>query len=717
MSKLEPIYKFIFTMFARNAQLAALLLFAALTSCSRQDELAGEVAGGEEIVTTVGVNVPELFRTRTVPDVYAGSGAEYLGTSGMPSLGNVDLKEHPLTFTVGVYIEKKKAAAGGDPEYALVGQPQVKQATDDNAYFEFRLLKNQKYRLVAYADFNAEGKEDLEAIPYTTTLNDELSDAFFASEDFQAAENVEVVLKRPFGKLRLVAHDFSTFAAGEAFKITKVTVAYQRAPMIATDTFNALTREFNYDKTAAGDRTVEAEPVSYTQEYTADGEVPVVDGKEGPVTVFTMYLPANFVSEGSVTDTPGQVIPDPDHAGTIPESYIYPFDVTVAYESVNDPTVKGTIERSYTIDIPVKRNWLTTVDATHFWSDNSGVMVTVHAAFEGEIKVEDEEQPTVKTAAELQAAITEICKKAPAAENLPEGEIPTVVGKIVLGNTIDMKDIKNGCIMFDTYPNDLKKRVEIYLDLNGHTITSDGTQNPGTSAKGILSIYSRNSILHIDDTSKEANGRIEYTGPADKAYRLVTCCYGGQVVINRGNFVSTSLSEVIYVYESESQRAQAQVEALKAIGIEPGENSDVNYPAKPTDPDQLATIEAKIKQLTSTATINGGWFENGYTGSVADKENVLINLYNVREANWPKYHDYAKRKGYPSWTDWGEYVNQTFGFMHVNGGSFVEFDPSRGDNIVGNEPIEWVGKGHVQTEIIDGKTVYTVIPEDEVHEF
>ncbi len=703
-------------MFARNAQWAALLLFAALASCSRQDELAGEVAGGEEIVTTIGVTVPEVFRTRTAPDVYAGSGAEYLGTSGMPSLGNVDLKEHPLTFTVGVYIEKKKAAAGEEPSYALVGQPQVKQATDDNAYFEFRLLKNQKYRLVAYADFNAEGKEDLEAIPYTTTLNDELSDAFFASEDFQAAENVEVVLKRPFGKLRLVAHDFSTFAAGEAFKITKVTVAYQRAPMIATDTFNALTREFNYNETAAGDRTVEADPVSYTQEYTADGEVPVVDGKEGPVTVFTMYLPANSVGKHSETDTPGQVIPDPDHAGTIPESYFYPFDVTVAYESVNYPTVTGTIKRSYTIDIPVKRNWLTTVDATHFWSDNSGVMVTVHAAFEGEIKVEDEEQPTVKTAAELQAAIDKIFQEA------PDGKITERT--IVLGEDIDATD-RAGFNLSNLKENGKdrsNRKVKIHLDLNGHTITTNGAQYPNWvddegvkhyTIGGLFHVQGVNCYLYIDDTNQEQVGGLKFEGDAQYAYPLVCCHNGGQATINRGNFITSSPSEAIYVYESEAHRAQVELWILSSLGIKQGNTTA----PKPTDDKTLAAIERYLKQWSASVTINGGWFENGYTGPIHDKNNVLINDYNAREAYWNLYKDYFPKNKFPDWTAWGEYVNQPFGFMFVNGGSFVEFDPSKGDNIVGNVPNKWIGKGHVQTEIIGGKTVYTVIPEDEVHEF
>jgi len=702
-------------MFAKNVQWTALLLsaFAALafTSCLRQEE----IAGGEEIVTTVGVNVPEVFRTRTATQtVYEESSAHYLGNSGMPSIGNVDLKEHPLTFTVGIYV-KKAQAAGEAPSYALVDK-QVHTVEDDNAYFEFRLLKDQKYHLVAYADFSGAGKDDLEAIPYTTGLNDELSDAFFASEDFYARENVEVVLKRPFGKLRLIAHDFNTFAAGGAFKITKVKVAYRRAPMLATDKFNALTGDFNYDENANGNHTVEADPVVYTKEYTADGKAPVVDGKEGPVAVFTMYLPANFGEGGSLEDTPGQLIPDPDHVGDIPQSYFYPFDVTVEYEGANDAAVNGTITRSYTIDIPVKRNWLTTVDATHFWTGKSGVMVTVHAAFEGEIKIGDEEQATVNNANDLQMAIDEIFRDA------PDGKISEYT--IVLGQDIDATDRVG--FEFSNLKADGKDRsnriVKIHLDLNGHTITTDGTRYPTyiddagvarMTVGGLFHVQGVNCHLYIDDTNKDQVGGLKFVGDAATAYPLVCCHNGGQATINRGNFITSSPSEAIYVYESEAHRFMVQQWVLNSLRIKKGDKDA----QKPTDAETLAKIESNVKKWSASVTINGGWYESAIDATTEDKYRVVVNAYNARESRWDYYKNVLPDNGYPDWTSWGEYVNQIFGFVHVNGGSFVEFDPSKGDNIVGNMPNEWVGNGHVQTEIVNSKTVYTVIPEDEVHDF
>ncbi len=274
-----------------------------------------------------------------------------------------------------------------------------------------------------------------------------------------------------------------------------------------------------------------------------------------------------------------------------------------------------------------------------------------------------------------------------------------------------MSQDDDGCIMFDTYPDDLKKEVEIYLDLNGYKIISDGTTHPSGGAKGILSIYSRNSILYIDDNSEEANGGVEYTGPTDQAYRLVTCCYGGQVVINRGNFVSTSISELVWIYEQESQHAMAEIKALNAIGITPDNSKE--YSEKPTDEETLKKYNDVIKKLTSTGTINGGWFKGGFTGSSVDEENVLVNTYNVRREKWNQYCDYAHNKGYPKWTQWGTYVNQTFSYVHINGGSFVNLNPSRGDNIVGNRPEKWVNDKHsIVKETVNGQTVYTVVPND-----
>jgi len=655
-------------------------LSSVFISCSQQDDFQAD-GDGNEITTQISVSVPDLFKSRAISDVYNDGATTYIGESGMPSIGNVDLQEHPLTFTVGIYIAKTPAGAT-EPAYTLVEKQSQDKVANDEAYFNFRLLKGQQYRIVAYADFNEKGKDDLQEITYTTELNNELSDAFFASQDFEAKSEVAVVLKRPFGKLRLIARDFSKFAAGEVFEFTKVKVNFKRQPMLATTTFNALDCVFNYDGSAQGDHSKEAVPVIYAKEH---------DGTVDYAAVFTMYLPANF---GVPDPDDPYKREDPEDNNPIPQSWFYPLDVEVTYtnKQTNETT---TINRKFDVDIPVKRNYLTTIDVDDFWTDNSSIKVSIDHRFDGFINYTPE-TVTVKTADELQAAISNICKEAPAGE--------TKVGKIVLGKDIDARDR----IGFNFNEGANNKIIKIYLDLNGHTITTDDAVNPGGNIGGLFHIEGVNCQLYIEDSNKDKVGGLEYVGEPDNGYPLVCCHNGGQATIYRGNFVTTSPAEAIYVYESEAHRATVQLWILKTIGIGKGSTEP-----KPTDPTTLATIETKVRGWTASATINGGWYQSAIDASTEDKLRVVVNAYNARKKFWDSYHNYWAKNGYPAWTDWGEYVNQPFGFVFVNGGSYVEFDPSRGDNIVGNIPNNWVDDDHtVLRETIDGKTVYTVVSND-----
>jgi len=655
-----------------------LLLSAALISC--QETEMESVSTGKEITTTISVDVPQVFKSRTVPDVYGTDARHYLGESGEPSLHNVDLINNPLTFTVAVYIDK---IVDGETQYVLVDQQCKTGVTDDNAYFNFRLMEGERYRVVAYADFSGIEKADLSMITIDPALNNELSDAFFCSKEFVAQGTLTATLKRPFGKLRLIARDFSTFAKGSVFKIKDVKVNYKKdkAIALATDEFNAITGQFNDLTTTSTDYDdmFTAPSVSYANEHLND--------PTEYAAVFTMYLPAN----------PG-TLPNDESGKPVLQEWMYPFDMEVTY---NNGEKDVTIKRSFDFDIPVKRNYLTTIDVANFWTNLTGISVTIDHLFDGEINPPIPVQKTVNSAKDLKAAFDEIYARGTI------GELSTE-GKIVLGGPINMDDI-GGSLNIDTWDNgkDFEKGYIIHLDLNGQKIT--GSKGPG-GVSGVLTIAGRNLRLYIDDSSPNADGGIEYTGPAEDWCSVITCKHGAHVTINRGNYKSSSESELVYIYETEQDRAEAQVQALKAIGIT--KDNSANYPTKPTDPEDLKTIKNVIEQLSSTVTINGGWFENEYTGSIDDKDNTLVNTYNVRNNSWGKWHNYAIREGFPEWTDWGEYKNQTFAFVHINGGSFVNFDPSRGDNMVGNVPIDWIGDGKIVTEIVDGKTVYTVIPAD-----
>jgi len=704
-------------MFARNAKWAALILSAALVSCSQQDDLLGSgAADGTEITTTVSLKAPVAMGTRGVPNVYeTTTELTYFGESGMPSIGNLDLKDDPLTFTVGIYVEKK----GTDGSvFTLVDKQDRVNVQNDEAYFNFRLLKGQTYRIVAYADYSGAAQADLENIDFTKPgLNRERDDAFFVSEDFVADDHVAAVLKRPFGKLRLIARDFNTFAKGEKFKFTNVKVTYKNQgsadgqnPMLTYNRFNALSKDFGYVAPAASEgEETPATPATptVTTEYTSAPAVYQAEyGENGEAeyaTVFTMYLPANFGEK----DTSGDYAPVED--GTpVPQSWMYPFDVEVTYENTEaaattpdagdteaSTPAPTTVTRSFAIDIPVKRNWLTTVDAADFWTDNSNIKVSVDPRFEGFITAVPEKQILVNSWAQLAEALNTIMTTEP------------YVGKIILGQDIYINTSK-GKNIYRIDENDKYADVEVHLDLNGHKIAThyDGDGCDGTnhlSAEIYKKVQKFNAVfrlfgkakLIIDDSSKDASGAIinKYIEAP-----LVYCYNGASVTINAGKFIIGDDNPAIYSYDHTLYSTYSTSYTDK--------NGNVV-----TDDYYVNTF---YNNGPSHITINGGWFENpdGTTpvykknskGEIVKDENgnpiisryyynTLINIYN--DGNIPG-------------------IKYGYGYVSLNGGSYVDFDPAQSDNIIGDATNKWVNPDThtILKETINGHTVHTVIAKD-----
>jgi len=524
------------------------MLLTVLVACSEQQELLS--GDGEEIVTSVSVKVPDTFKSRSVAG-YPADATSYLGESGYPSIGNIDLSTHPLTFTVGVYVEK---TVGGNTEYTLVDKQYKKNVSDDKADFNFRLMKGQSYRIVAYADFSGNEQEKLDEISITPGLNEELKDAFFTTQTFVASENMSVVLKRPFGKLRLIARDFSTFAKGDLLKIENIKVTYgETAIALATNQFNAITGKFN-NITEGVVREFTAAPVIYAKEH---------EGATVPyAAVFTMYLPVNFGTE----DTSGEYLPV--ETGTpVPQSWMYPFNIELTYKNESGQTF--TVERSFNFDVPIKRNWLTTIDSQDFWTDNSNITVSIDHRFEGFIN----KQPTE----ELVNSYTELRNAFDKIQRLPEKK-----GIIKLGNNIDATSKSR---IWIGYTSDYIEGVEIHLDLAGHKIYQ---RNEEGYNEGLFYIC-RNNTLIIDDSSEDGTGTMEF--PYVKNNIIQISSYGsngGNVVINGGKFVIS------------------------------GDNCVVYSTDRPSD--------HQAGKTPTTITINGGWFENISNNPAYDK--YLINVQN-----------------------------------------------------------------------------------------
>jgi len=145
-----------------------------------------------------------------------------------------------------------------------------------------------------------------------------------------------------------------------------------------------------------------------------------------PQIFLSMYLPANFGNK----DTSGDYSPI-ESGNPVPQSWMYPFNIELTYK--NEAGQATTIKRTFNIDIPVKRNWLTTIDSKDFWTDNSNITVSIDHRFEGAINIESE-TVTVNSANELQEAIDNCVK------SVPKCYSRTL--KLVLGNDINADENK-----------------------------------------------------------------------------------------------------------------------------------------------------------------------------------------------------------------------------------------------------------------------------------
>ena len=305
--------------------------------------------------------------------------------------------EKQVTFTLNVPGELGTRAASGEsgaqnnPDaniyYTLVldanGDKRVLQETtkEKTVTFTTPVVLGRKYDITAYASYtnNIDATaSNIKAIAVKKSFNDETKDAYTAHvEDHDFALNAlpAMQLKRPFGKLRLIATDYVETGEAKNTKIDQVTVTYDNTTVT---TYDATTAFFNKVGTGISDTK------EFNQYYT--------DNTDG-MPIFADYLPAN----GEGQDNP------------------ITFTVTVRYAESTE-----TYSRTFN-DIPVRRNALTTLKGA-FFTANSEIKVEIKDAFEGQ--PENINFVSVSTATQLQDAI----------KNAPQGETT----EIILDGDIDL---------------------------------------------------------------------------------------------------------------------------------------------------------------------------------------------------------------------------------------------------------------------------------------
>lgn len=196
----------------------ASLLFSA---CSQDLDQTGPNPGEE--VVRIQLEAPEAMQlTRSVAGTNSAKGG----------LTNVDWTKYDVRYQLAVYSE--------DGTQLLIAPQSKVYDTYGPATFEFRLTPNTTYKFVAWADFVTQGSEedlhyntaDLTHISIITdndqdkTINDESRDAFFVTKNIAVGQtlNESLTLKRPFAKIRVVTTDWDesngAVAKPDNFKIT-----------------------------------------------------------------------------------------------------------------------------------------------------------------------------------------------------------------------------------------------------------------------------------------------------------------------------------------------------------------------------------------------------------------------------------------------------------------------------------------------------------------
>ena len=347
------------SIFSAFLWLAALTAALSLNACADDLGLTPDAPAldGEQLIT-LSLDVPDaMTQTRA-----AAASAVNSANGG---LTNVDMDSYDLRYQVAVY--RVDATTDGVSYVKVIdNQKQVFDRYQATTY-QLRLTPGRDYRVVAWADFIEHGSEDdlhyqtadLTAITLAATgahLNDESRDAFFASESLSVgsttADNgfsLGLTLRRPFAKVRVVTTDwnmYSTLEMPDRFRIT-----YNEGTRFFAG-INLLTGEAQ----AATD-IAEATRVVHTGElttYTAGRDAATADGLTGARqrTLTVDYLMQDVYAETSQS---------PIH---------------FLLEALRGDEETEVARYDFETDIPVRRNWLTTI---------VGNFLTVDATFDVEI--------------------------------------------------------------------------------------------------------------------------------------------------------------------------------------------------------------------------------------------------------------------------------------------------------------------------------------------
>ena len=344
---------------ARFLALAALVL--GLASCQNDFEGGGIATGGEvdfqltvdahELATRAGENgQPDTQSERNS----AFGAIDYLQGAGNETDDRQDWSDFDLRYTLEVY-DKAADYTGKTP---VKDRQVIIKDSYEPVVFELRLIPNREYHFVVFADFVKDGSADLDSdaqlkvdglrhkIGSTLAeievigenINDEAGDAYFATKDItvDSSATQDIVLKRPYGKLRVIATDLAELNLN--VHPASVSVEYEE---FNPNSFNAVTGTIDGQYTAKRFVSTFVNEVRdnmashyYNTGYDAK-KASALNGTERHthMTLFTDYILAIPDGQGSV-------------------------HFTMRVNDGMDGLIK---ETEFSTEIPIERNHLTTI--------------------------------------------------------------------------------------------------------------------------------------------------------------------------------------------------------------------------------------------------------------------------------------------------------------------------------------------------------------------
>ena len=415
--------------------LALLAMVLGVVSCQTEPEGLDVNVGGEQEVA-ICVTIPET-------ETRAGGLNSALGVFDNGVLGG----DATMRYILQVYY---KTTENGEVKYTASKERLVKYDDGKSVTFPVRLVPGRNYQFVVWADVvdgeNAGDKHyntaDLTNVTLNTLNNpwvamDETRDAFTATqlvENYNSTSSINITLKRPFAKLRVVTTDMVALN-NLGIKPTKATVTYSYDHYNA---FNALAGNAIGDSKNRDIKHEKFDIASYGEDVAAGADM----------TLFTDYF---FAEAGDVVK----------------------FELTV-YDQNGVEDVNKIKYNFFNTDIAVQRNYLTTIKG-NILTDGKDVTVTVEDAFEGNVDYDsdkDEQAKTVNTAADFAEAFSN--------EN---------IDVIVLNGDINLDDLLTRAAYTALIVNNGKT---LTIDLNGNKLSANTYENSGNQelflVKGTLSV-------------------------------------------------------------------------------------------------------------------------------------------------------------------------------------------------------------------------------------